>query len=227
LIGLVFGHGMAPQGPLAALIAQIKGGHPETETLVVAADGGALVAESLGLRPDVVVGDFDSLPPSDADRLRSSGVELIGHPAEKDESDTELAVRTALERGATTIWILGGLGGPRFEHSLANVLLLALPELSGADAALSDGLTTVRLLDGAHRRSLELRGDAGDWISLLPLSEQVSGVATDGLAYPLGQETLAQGPTRGLSNELSGTVATVAIATGRLAVIHTHREAER
>lgn len=192
-------------------------------SLVVAADGGALKAEQLGLRPDVVVGDGDSLPVARAAQLSDSGVEVVVHSVAKDESDTELAVCEAVARGATSLVLLGAFGGARLEHSVANLLLLAMPQLHGVDAALVDGATTVRLIgvDGAGQ--LELTGAPTDYVSLLPLSGRVEGVTTQGLRFPLNDETLFQGPARGLSNELLGTRGSVRTRSGRLAVIHTTR----
>lgn len=191
--------------------------------LVVAADGGALKAANLGLQPSIVVGDGDSLAAERAEELRSEGVEVIVHPAQKDESDTELAVREAIDRGAETIIIVGAFGGDRLEHGLANLLLLTLPELADRDVALVDGASTVRVIGGTGPGSLTISGDVGDHVSLLALSERVDGVTTAGLRYPLTDETLLQGPTRGLSNELSTERAEVVTRKGRLAVIHSQR----
>lgn len=223
MIALVIANG-AVAG--VGLLRRIAAANPAEETLVLAADGGALVAESLGLRPDVVVGDGDSLSAADAERMRAAGTELISHPRAKEESDTELAARLAVARGATRLWIVGALGGSRFDHALANVLLLALPELAAVDAALADGLTTVRLVGAPSPSSIEINGDPGDWVSLLPLTDRVAGVSTNGLAFPLHGEELVQGPTRGLSNELTGALASITVRGGRLAVIHTRREVE-
>lgn len=191
------------------------------ELLVVAADGGALKAEALGLRPDVVVGDFDSLQTARVDQLVGEGVEVLRHPAAKDESDTELALLEAVRRGATTVTIMGALGGHRFEHSLANVLLLTSPELAGVDVSIVDGATTVRAMGGGTTR--EIAGSAGDFVSLLPVSDAVRGVTTSGLAFPLVDDVLARGPARGLSNVMLGERATVAIGEGSLIVVHTRR----
>jgi thiamine pyrophosphokinase len=191
--------------------------------LIVAADGGAIKAEQLGLRPHVVVGDGDSLSVERATQLREAGVEVIVHSVAKDESDTELAVREAVARGATSIVILGAFGGERVEHSVANLLLLALAELQGIDAALVDGASTVRMMGVVGASSMEVRGSPADFVSLLPLSERVDGVTTDGLRFPLADETLVQGPARGLSNELIGIRCEVSTRSGRLAVIHTAR----
>jgi thiamine pyrophosphokinase len=205
-------HGAALEAALATV-----------DPLVVAADGGAIKAQQLGLAPQVVVGDGDSLPKDRADELRQSGVEVLVHPAAKDESDTELAVREAVMRGATSIVVLGAFGGSRVEHAVANLLLLASPDLAGIDAALVDGPSTVRIIGVGGAGEIRLRGTPGDYVSLLPLAERVVGVSTSGLRFPLADATLVQGPARGLSNELTGSEATVSTRSGRLAVIHTVR----
>jgi thiamine pyrophosphokinase len=194
-----------------------------SDRLVIAADGGALKALGLGLRPDVVIGDADSLTADQLADLRARGMEVIVHPAHKDESDTELCVREALRRGADEIVIVGAFGGPRIEHAIANLLLLTLPELIGRDVRIVNGPSDIQVITGGTRESLQVVGVAGDYVSLLPLTERVDGVTTDGLRYPLAAATLDQGPTRGLSNELDSATATVSVTAGRLAVIHTAR----
>jgi thiamine pyrophosphokinase len=190
--------------------------------LLVAADGGASKAAALGLEPDLVVGDADSLAPDAIAELRASGVEVIVHPTEKDESDTELALREALARGATSVIVVGAFGGNRLEHTVANLLLLALPEADGRDVRLADGASEVRLLEGG--RLLTLIGRSGDFVSLFPLAPVVDGVTTHGLEYPLVDEQLTQGPARGLSNVMNEERATISVKAGRLLVIHTRLE---
>lgn len=197
--------------------------HGPAFSLVVAADGGALKASILGLVPDVVVGDGDSLAAERVAELRADGVEVIIHPVDKNESDTELAVREALARGATSIVIAGAFGGARLDHGVANLLLLTLPELAGLDVSLIDGASSARVIGLSGAGHLIFEGAAGDYVSLLALSERVDGVTTDGLRFPLTNDTLLQGPTRGLSNELVGAWAEVRTDRGRLAVIHTRR----
>jgi thiamine pyrophosphokinase len=190
--------------------------------LVVAADGGALKAVALGFTPDVVVGDSDSLSPADIETLRSGGVEVVIHPSAKNESDTELALGEALRRGATELVVIGAFGGARLEHTVANLLLLALPEVEGCDVVLADGASVVRLLSAPG--ALELVGARGDFVSLLPLTPVVDGVTTHGLEYPLLDEALTQGPARGLSNVMTGVRAQISARTGRLLVVHTRLE---
>jgi len=204
--------------PWRSAVDRLLGVAPQ---LVIAADGGALKAEALGYQPRVVVGDADSLAATEVERLRAAGVEVIVHPADKDESDTELALNEALDRGATRVVIVGGFGGRRLEHTLANVLLLASERLKGRDICLADGASTLRVMHDGE--SLEISGAPGDYVSLLPLTWHVSGVTTVGLRYALTTELLEQGPARGLSNELINNDATIQIAQGRLAVVHTRR----
>jgi thiamine pyrophosphokinase len=193
-----------------------------TPDVVVAADGGALKAEALGLDVDLLVGDSDSISAADAERFRTAGAEVIVHPAAKNESDTELAVLEARRRGADSIVVIGAFGGSRLEHTVANLLLLALPDLAAADVVLADGASEVRLLDAGG--TLVVDGQPRDFLSLLPLAPICDGVTTRGLEYPLNDEALPQGPARGLSNVFTGDQATVSLRSGRLLVIHTRHD---
>ena len=186
--------------------------------LVIAVDGGADTADRLGLRPDLAVGDFDSIAPGGLERLRSAGVLVEVAAVAKDESDTELAIRAALARGADALTIVGGLGG-RPDHLIANVGLLALDALGERPVELLDERSRISLLRGPGRR--ELRGRVGDLVSLLPLGPGVDGVSTAGLAWPLANEALPVGPARGLSNVRVEPVASVAIRSGLLVVVET------
>jgi len=188
-------------------------------TIVVAADGGARLAEPLALRIDVWVGDGDSLGPDELDELRDAGVPIEQAPTDKDESDTELAVLAAVARGATDITILGALGGPRLDHALANVALLAHPKLDGRTARILGDHSRVTLLTGPA--TVQLEGRKGDLVSLLPLGGDADGVTTGGLRFPLRDERLEAGPARGLSNVRLGSTAHVDVQRGRLLVVET------
>jgi thiamine pyrophosphokinase len=194
------------------------------DRLVIAADGGALRAERLGLVPDLVVGDGDSLGRAQLDRLASLGIPVEVAPVEKDESDTELCVRAAIDRGARWIRLVGALGGARVEHAVANLLLLAHPMLDGVDAAIVTGGSSIRRMGTADEPGvLSLEGRPGDHVSLLACDTLVEGVRTRGLRYPLDGEPLPVGPARGLSNELVDEHATITSDRGRLLVVHTAR----
>ena len=185
--------------------------------MVIAADSGAGTALRLGHVPSYIVGDFDSLDTQLVEQARAQGSRIITAVVEKDETDTELAVQLAIEQGATNITLLGALGGDRFDHTIANVLLLA-----GFDAVpiyITDGPSTCWLLRGPNRTTIE--GHAGDLLSLLPLTCDASGIRTGGLYYPLNGETLRFGKPRGMSNVLTAERAEVSLESGMLLVIHT------
>ena len=185
--------------------------------VVVAADGGARLASALALRIDAWVGDGDSVDPALLDELRRDGTPVSLASMDKDESDTELALLAAVERGATDITILGGLGGLRLDHALANVLLPAARPFARCDVRILDDHVRVSLLRGPGR--LELHGRSGDTVSLLPLGARVDGVTTTGLRYALGDEALEAGRARGLSNVRVAPTAVIEARSGLLLIV--------
>lgn len=183
--------------------------------LLVAADGGGNALHVAGIRPQVVIGDLDSLLPAVAADFAANRAEIRRYPAEKDETDLELALLLAVERGATAITVLGAMGG-RWDQALSNVALLALPELAER---------MVRLLDREQQAYLA-RGDtaipgaAGDTLSLLPLGGAAHGITTQGLQYPLHEATLHWQRSRGVSNLIVAPPAAVRVREGTLLVVH-------
>jgi thiamine pyrophosphokinase len=184
--------------------------------LLVAADGGALWIESLGVTPHLVVGDLDSLDASTLSRLSLAGARIERNPIDKDASDTELAVEAALKSGADRVVVLGAFGGTRLDHELANVLLLADPAI-GADVRLQRGSTLVRAINGPG--SLQLEAGVGATVTLLPVAGGAVGVTTHGLRFPLEDEPLSVGRSRGLSNVVTEEPAAVSLQSGTLLVI--------
>jgi len=181
----------------------------------IAADGGLQHIRTMNLKPDLLVGDLDSVSPADLNWLQAHRVEILKYPPDKNFTDLELAIREALKRGFSEILIAGGLGG-RFDQTLANLYLLALPELNKCKASLDDGVTEIYLIRGSHL----IEGHAGDTVSLIPLGLQVTGVKTDRLKYPLNSESLLPSQTRGISNIMLADTAQVEIETGTLLCIH-------
>lgn len=193
----------------------------ESARLIVAADGGAALALSAGVRPHVVVGDMDSLSEEAADALRRQGVEFLVVPPRKDETDLELALLEAVRRGGEDITIVGALGG-RLDHTLGNIYLLTMPQLRGKRVRLVDGRVEAFIV----WNQAEIRGAPGDTVSLIPLTPEVRGIETDGLEYPLRRESLFMGPGRGISNALTAPVAHVSVAEGILLAVVTHEGEE-
>ncbi|GAC1625342.1 MAG: thiamine diphosphokinase [Ktedonobacteraceae bacterium] len=185
--------------------------------LIIAADSGAETALRYGHTPAVVVGDFDSLS-IPATELEAKGCKLVRAAVEKNETDTELAIQVALEYGATDITLLGAIGGARFDHTIANVLLLT--GIEAIPMRIVDGPMTCWLLRGPGNTTIA--GQSGDLLSLFPLTGEATGVRTRNLYYPLHGETLRFGRPRGVSNVLNGEHAEVSLEGGMLLVIHTN-----
>lgn len=199
--------GVMPRRALAAA---------QPDALFVAADGGARVAREFGIEPHVVIGDFDSIMQGDLHALEARGATILRYPAEKNETDLELALLLAAERGATWIRVLGGVGD-RIDQTLANIYLLGAPYLTGRDARLVAGRQETWLCGPGTQH---LAGAPGDTVSLLPLSA-TARVTTDGLRYPLHDGLLHATQARGVSNVMTGTRAAVTVHEGQLLIVHT------
>lgn len=185
--------------------------------LVIAADGGARWPEEHGRVPDLVVGDLDSLDTQTVARLVRQGSRVERHPAAKDASDTELALAAAFEAGADSVVLLGALRGPRLDHELANLLILAHPSFAARELSLVRGETRARCVRGGE--TLTIEAEVGETVSLFPVGGDAIGVTTRGLRYPLNGETLAMGSTRGLSNDVLEPPASVRLQVGALLVL--------
>ena len=184
---------------------------------IIGADGGAARALSWGLRPDLVIGDMDSLPEAARAVLVSEGCRFIEHPRAKDETDLELALVHAVREGAKEITVLGALGG-RLDHSLANILLLTLPSLAGVSVRIAEGEQQALLARGGE--VVDLEGARGDLVSLVPLGGDARGVTTRGLAWSLEEDTLRFGSSRGVSNEMTANKAGIQVGEGLLLIVH-------
>ncbi len=209
---LIFANGDPNDGPMVrrALAAA-------PDAWVIAADGGARLARHFARAVQVLVGDMDSLSAGEVNRLADGGAEILRYPAEKNETDLELALKLAANRGARWLRVVGGVGD-RLDQTLSNVYLLALPELKGCDARLVAGAQEAWL---AYPGMTTIEGAPGDTVSLLPLNGTVSGVRTENLYYPLRDERLVFGPARGISNVMQAASAHVWLRDGILLIVHT------
>jgi thiamine pyrophosphokinase len=187
------------------------------DALIVAADGGVRVAEHYNLRVNTVIGDMDSLTDEQLVRLTRQQTTILRHPAEKDETDLELALIWAVKQGANWLRLVGATGG-RLDQILSNIYLLALPMLEGCDVQLVAGKQAAWL---AKPGRTEINGAIGDTISLIPLTGTVRAVRTENLYYPLKDEDLYFGPARGVSNVMIAPEAAVSVREGVLLVVHT------
>ena len=181
---------------------------------VIAADSGLDNALELGLQATFAIGDFDSASPGAVAAAESSGVRIERHPAEKDATDLELALDVAIAMAPRRILVIATRGG-RLDHDLANQLLLASDRYASAevDALVGDALVHVV----RHERTFE--GEPGEFLTLLALNGPAVGVTTDGLAYPLRDEILEPGSSRGVSNVFEGGTARVTVESGVLLAV--------
>ena len=185
-------------------------------TAVWAADGGSRHLFRLNHLPDKVIGDMDSLETAVRGWVLAANIPFIQHPAEKDETDLELALLLAAEQDAAEIWLFGLLGG-RLDQMMANILLLSHPALRDKRVKLITPNEHAWLV----RSHSEIVGQVGDLVSLIPLAGDAQIGSTSGLAWPLQDETLAFGLARGVSNRLTATKATISVNSGLLLCVHT------
>ncbi|MBR5452536.1 MAG: thiamine diphosphokinase [Clostridia bacterium] len=186
---------------------------PPSGAYAIAADSGYDLAVRCGVLPQLLVGDMDSI---EAREIPDS-VETVKVKAEKDETDTMLAVDLALSMGAEKIFIFGGLGG-RADHGLSNMYLLEYIHGRGADGCISDGRNIVRYLrDG----SITVPCSGYKYFSLISLDATAEGVTVTGGKYPLENAVLKRERQYAVSNEfLQETgAATVSVKKGALLVI--------
>jgi thiamine pyrophosphokinase len=186
------------------------------DALVIAADSGIDHALAAGRSVDVAVGDFDSVSAEGLAAVRAAGATIHEHPADKDASDLELALDVAMAEGVGHVVVVGGHGG-RIDHFLVNAMLLVSERHRGMQIEAWLGATRAFVLRPPD--PLVLVGAPGDTVTLLAVRAAAMGVTTSGLRYPLAGEALSPGSTRGLSNELVGTEATIALTHGCLLVI--------
>ena len=190
------------------------------DTHIIAADSGYLTARRLGFRPELLLGDLDSLDrtkllPHELDELDKLIV-----PAVKDDTDTQLAVETLFERFGTDIdiVIVGGLGG-RLDHTLSSVFLLEYIAGKGAATIMTDGRNRVRVMTarGVTQRLQIARGYK--YLSLVSLSDVCEGVSVGGVFYPLSVATLTRGWSYAVSNEITADHADISLNSGIMLVI--------
>ncbi len=186
------------------------------DDLIIAADGGLRHIKALNLQPDLILGDLDSANLDDVAAYEKQGCQVEKFPPEKDETDLELALNKAVSLDFNCIRIVAALGG-RLDQTLANIFLLTQPNLAGLDVRLIDNQQEVLVI----RQAITLNGHQGDRVSLLPLLGPVHGIQTNGLAYPLKDETLYPDKSRGISNQFIKNQATICIRSGLLLCIHT------
>jgi len=183
--------------------------------LVIGVDGGSRYAETFNVTLEAIIGDLDSV--SDIDRTITGNIALISCPAEKDETDLELALLYASEQGADEVVMVGVMGG-RMDMTISNILLITNASLSSCRIEVWHGEQTGWLI---RPPGDDVSGQPGDTLSLIPLCGCASGVTTEGMKYPLHDAELTPGQARGISNLLEGQSAHVKLTEGLLLAIYT------
>lgn len=184
--------------------------------LLIGADGGARNAFRYGLVPDVVIGDFDSLGPDEIAGFDRAGASLYRFPADKDETDLELALDFSVQQRAAEITLYGLFGG-RWDMTFANLLLLASEKYAGVRLTVVAGAERMHILRGGD--TLAIHGSPGDLVSVLPLSGTAEGITYEGLAWPLDAATLPFGSPRGVSNAMVAHTAKISIRAGIILIV--------
>ena len=189
---------------------------PNAGDLVIAADSGLAAARAFGVVPHILLGDFDSLG-DPAEQGLPPSVEVLRVPAEKDETDTQLAAAVALARGAAEFLIVGGFGG-RLDHSLANLALLEDLFRRGVPAVMVNGEVRARFLaDGSASLPRDPRFR---YLSLIPADRRVTGVTLSGCKYPLRGATLQRRDAGfATSNEITADAAALTVRRGGLWIL--------
>ena len=190
--------------------------NPNDGDIIIAADSGYSNARTLGVTPQILLGDFDSLGTIPEDIS-----EIISVPAEKDFTDTQMAIDTALSKGADEIIIIGGLGG-RLDHTLSNLSILEYLHSKNVKGLITDGNDRVRYL---KNDSIIILRSEYKYISLIARSEKVKGVEIAGCKYPLKNAQLSDKYQFAVSNEIEGNCAFISVKKGAVLIIESKDQA--
>jgi len=208
IVNIVSGGCVGNQSFLQEKIARME------HCLIICCDGSARHFQYLGIKPDVIIGDMDSIDPALLASYSTQGIKIIKYSAKKDYTDTELALDYALGLKPESIFIWGALGG-RIDHTLANVFLLCKGQENGIRTYLVDEYGEAFVLD----KEATFVNETGKTISLLALSPEVTGITLSGFLYPLKEGTLIMGESRGIGNIITDARASISVRQGKLLII--------
>jgi thiamine pyrophosphokinase len=187
------------------------------DDLIICADGGSNHAVNLGIKPNLIVGDMDSISTASLDQFKKCGTEIRQFPRDKDASDLELALQAAIEYSPSEILCMCVLGR-REDHSLTNTFLI------GRYAGLGNKISILGAAWQAQfvtsRLPCTFTGSAGDILSLIPMVATASGVTANGVKWPLDNASLPWGSSRTVSNEFIAEQVSVTLTDGLLLAFH-------
>jgi thiamine pyrophosphokinase len=181
---------------------------------IICADSGAGYLHTIGIVPHVIIGDMDSLSPGMLEHFTERGSRIIRFPEGKNETDTQLALEYAFDAVPDEIYVFGAFG-TRIDHTLANVSLLALGVKKGIQVKFIDEWCETFVVD----RESTIEGEPGQTVSLLPLSDTVTGITIEGFEYPLNDGMMEIGAPYGVSNRLIAARGVISVKSGHLLVI--------
>ena len=196
---------------------------------IVAADSGLAHCKEIGIEPTDILGDFDSLRNLELlEYYRQKGIPLREFPTRKDYTDTHLAVKYAIDLKAEEVTILGATG-TRYDHTLANISLLALLRDEGIDAQIVDAHNEIEILRGPaekkYKKKYNRKGSETEqkkeYFSIIAFSPEVTGIDEEGFSYPLHLAALYNKESIGVSNEIVEKEATLRLQSGYLIVMRT------
>ncbi len=185
----------------------------KTVDTVVVVDGGSRHIKPLGIKADVLLGDFDSIEDFESFRVNHAGVEVVQFPPRKNFTDTELAVEYAISCSPDKVTLIGCIG-TRMDHTFSTILLLKKFLEAGIHAEMVNEHNVIRLID----RPYDIKGNIGDLMSLVPVTELAEGINLYGFEYPLEDATLALGSSTGISNVFASEKARIELRSGLLLV---------
>lgn len=186
----------------------------KTVDYIICADGGAKHLVKMDVYPNVVIGDLDSIDKKIKELFISKNVEFVKFPTNKDATDTELAVDFAISQKPTEITFIGAIGN-RMDHTLANISILKKLLLKGVKGKIIDEKNEIILID---KEIILYRGNS-DFISILPVTQEVKGVTLEGLQFPLRDALITFGSSIGVSNRFVDSKASIKIKEGLLLII--------
>lgn len=184
------------------------------DSIIICCDRGLLHADRLELKPDYIVGDFDSVSDTLLEKYKNSGFNINEYPSHKDFTDLELGINIALEKGANEVVIMGGIGS-RIDHTFGNMHLLYMLLKKNVKACLINNCNYIMLTDSYTK----VKGEKGETVSILPFMGDAEGVTLKGFEYPLENANMSFGESLGVSNVLIEEEGTVEVKKGCLAIM--------
>ena len=179
---------------------------------LICADGGANYARMLNVKPDIIIGDMDSIAAETRTFFNQTRFEM--YPRQKDETDTELAITHAIKIGADKVTILGGLGS-RMDHSLGNIYLLKRFVDVGIEAEIVNEKNRIRIIG----KTTAFNFPIGTIVSILPIGGDVSGLTISGFEYPIKAGQMTIDKPYGISNVTNDNRQQIALEQGMLIII--------